>query len=450
MKRLLFYTLFVTVCRLEANEPLPIDSLWQSEAFRKAYTASYGIDSQIEPLINEDESFYLAEAAKLMQAGDRPAAIQQILQSDISEESPALLFSLGNFQYEEGNLEVAISYFEDALKLFPNFRDAHRNVAMLKIQTDDIDDAEKHLKRAIELGSQEGLTYGLIAWCHTQKGRLQAALSAYRMAQVTMPEEVQWQLGEAYTLQSLGEAGKASSIYKTLIKKSPTDISLWINQANAYYSKQDYINAIGHLEVANRMGVLKPQNYFLLGQLYLEQSLPETALKNFSKAISDKAINLEAAVNCLGHFAAHQNWQEAEEYGKEFFTIYFEEIELPENSNLYSKYQRAMAMIELELGDAKSGAERIGELLVKDPLDGEALLLLANFRETNNQPEEAIVLLEQAAVIPEKRSEALLAHGRILVSQFQYKEALEKLEESQKIQPSVSLKKYIEAIQELM
>ena len=48
---------------------MPIDPLWKSEAFRKAFTGAYGIDSRIEPLINEDEAFYLNEAAKLMAEG---------------------------------------------------------------------------------------------------------------------------------------------------------------------------------------------------------------------------------------------------------------------------------------------------------------------------------------------------------------------------------------------
>ena len=40
-------------------KPLPIDSLWESEGFLKALTASYGIDSRIEPRITVDEEHYL-------------------------------------------------------------------------------------------------------------------------------------------------------------------------------------------------------------------------------------------------------------------------------------------------------------------------------------------------------------------------------------------------------
>ncbi|MDF1813892.1 MAG: tetratricopeptide repeat protein [Verrucomicrobiales bacterium] len=438
------------VSLLSGNEPLPIDALWKSEAFRKAYTASYGIDSKIEPLINEDESFYLAEAAKLMAEEDRPAAIQKLLDSDISEESPAILFSLGNFHYEEGNQDVAIDYYNKAIALFPNFRDAHRNVAMLEIQKEQYDEAETHLKRAVELGSQEGLTYGLLAFCHTQKKRLQAALSAYRMAQVTMPDEIQWKLGEAHTLQAIGDAAHASAIYGELIEKFPSDVYLWINRANTLVQTEKPVEAIAHLEMADRIKELAPSNRVYLGQMYMGQSLYDSAMENFTSAIATKGVDLAAAVGCLGLLNNHRKWALAKTLGEKLFEVYFEEIEKPENIKYYSIYQRTMAIAELETGNSKAGAKRVEALLSKDPLDGDALMLLAKFREEQNRQDDAIVLLEQAAVVPEHRAAALFAHGKILVNRFQYKEALKLLEESNHIDPKDSLKQYIEAIRELL
>lgn len=434
---------------LLADEKLPIDQLWQSETFRKAYTASYGIDSKVEPLINEDEAFYLNEAAKLMVEADREAAIEKLKSSDIADKSPALLFSLGNFHYEEGKPKDAIAYFEKAIKLFPNFRDAHRNLAMLEIQEGKLDASEKHLTRAIELGSQEGLTYGLLAYCHTQKKRLQAALSAYRMAQVTMPDEPQWQLGEAFTLQALDEAEKACSIYANLIEKNPTDPILWINQANAYAQKEDFANAIAHLEIANRMGDLSPQNRVVLGQMFLEQSIIDLALSNFQQSIQDKRVTVKTAIGSLSLLANNHYWKEVKQFGKQCSSLYQPELAVKENRKLRSAFQRTMAMAELETGESEAGAKRVEKLLTTNPLDGDALLLLAKFREEKDQTEEAIILLEQAAVIPEKKAMALLSHGRILVNQFRYEEALKLLDESFAIAPTDSLKIYIEAIREL-
>ncbi len=430
-------------------EPMPIDSLWKSEDFRKAYTGSYGIDSRIEPLINEDESFYLTEAAKLMQSGDRKAAIQKLLDSDLVEKSPALLFSLGNFQFEEGKRAEALAYLEKALKLFPNFRDAHRNLAMLKIQTEAYDEAESHLKRAIELGSQEGLAYGLLAYCHGRKNRLQASLASYRMAQVTMPDEIQWKLGEAHALQSLGEASKALSIYDELIEKRPEDESLWINQSNNYTQTHNDIAAIAHLEFAKRMSQLSAANLLVLGHMYLQQDLSADALNNYQAAIATGDVSLTAAVEALTAFTYRWRWAEAKAFGESCSKRYGEQLKAPEPVAARSAFERAMALIELETGDAKVGAKRIETLLEKDPTDIDAIILLAKFRKNSGDIEEALLLLEQAAAFPEKRALALRSRGELLVNQGRYEEALAALRESHELEPSEALREYMVAVEEL-
>lgn len=430
-------------------EPLSIDQLWQSETFLKSYTTSYGVDSRIEPLINEEESEFLTELTERLSGDDKEEALEEMKASELVETSPAILFAMGNLHFEKEKPEVAIEYFEKAIALFPNFRDAHRNVAMLKLQKPDYKGAETHLRKAIELGSQEGLTYGLLAYCHSQNGRHQAALSAYRMAQVTMPEEMQWRLGEAYTLQTLGEANQASSIYAELLKRSPYNLSLWINQANACLQSGKKSQAIAHLEMAKRISQLNPTNHAILGQLYLGESLPDKALQNFQAAIKDKSAAFSLAVNCLGHLTNHQQWSQAKQLGTEIDQHFSEEISKKASRDLISKYSRSMAMVELETGNAKAGAKRIETLLETHPNDGDALLLLARFREDNNEPEKAMVLLEQAAGIPEKRAAALLAHGKILADLFRYDEALVLLEEAKTLKPTASLTNYIEAIRDL-
>ena len=40
-------------------EPLPIDPLWESETFRRAFTGSYGVDARIEPPIMTTEAAVL-------------------------------------------------------------------------------------------------------------------------------------------------------------------------------------------------------------------------------------------------------------------------------------------------------------------------------------------------------------------------------------------------------
>ena len=432
-------------CLVVAQEPLDVSPLWKSEAFRKAYTNAYRIDSKIEPLINEDEAFYLNEAAKLMEEGNRTGAIEKLNDSDLVEKSPALLFSMGNFHFEENKIDEAVGYFAKALELFPNFRDAHRNLAIVQIQKEEFDAAEQHLKRAVELGSQDGLTFGLLAWCHTNKERFQAALSAYRMAQITMPEEEQWRLGEASSLLTLGEPAKAAAIYRSLLEQHPEDAGLWINQAHAYSQDNDYESAIVHLELAGRIAKLSPENHIILGQMYAQQAIPSLALKNYKAAIQNRGVSLTKAVKAFQILVHYRFWNEAGSFGEQCAKTYGSELSKGEGV----AFHRIMALVELETGQTAAGAKRVEKLIEEYPLDGDALLLLARFRETENKPEEAMMLLEQAALIPDHRAAALLAQGRILVNQFDYGKALKLLEESQQLKPNESLKNYIEAIGQL-
>lgn len=445
----------VAHCQVErAGEPFPIDPLWESPGFIKAYTGSYGIDSNIEPQLKESEASLLNDAAQLMAKKDRKGAIEKLKWAEQTKTSPALLFSLGNYLFEEKDTEKAIEYFSKAIEIFPNFRDAHRNLAMLYIRDNNHDKAEPHLTRAIELGSKEGLTFGLLAHCHSRKDRFQAALSAYRMAQMTMPDERQWILGEAYTLHALEQSSAANSIYQALLKEEPTNTQLWINQAHTFVQSQKFPEAIANFEVVDRMNKLTPTNRFYLGQLYLDQGFDKAALKHFEKSISAGGeITFASATDALVRMVKNSRWETAASLGQLCSKIYSSELAFKkpeaetetskEKLDTISKFQRSMALIDLEQGKSEAGAKRVAKLIEQNPLDGEALLLLAQFNLDAEKFDEAISLLEQAALLPEKRANALYRHGMILISRSEYKKALALFEESNRLKPNEGLVNYI-------
>jgi tetratricopeptide (TPR) repeat protein len=442
---------------LTAAEPLPIDPLWQSETFRKSITASYGIDSRIEPRITEDEAFYLDESAKAMAANDRAKAISVLRESSLLEKSPAMLFTLASHLFEAGEAKDAdesVKFFESALAQFPNFRDAHRNLGVVLIQREEFEKAKTHLVRALALGSQDGTTAGLIAYCHARDGHHQAALDAYRLAMLTQPEERQWKLGEAQALLALKRPLEAASILQALIALAPGETATWLIQADAWSDLDESLAAAANLEIVHRAGTLEPNALLSLGHLYLQSDLPELALERYRAALaSTNPPSPTRAVEALELFLSRSDWPLAKEYVTTLETVagYREALDPAKGEkDLLSRLTRARAVLELETGDAATGAKRIEEWLRREPLDGECLLLLARFREEAGQKIEAAMLLEQAARIPETAAGALLAHGRLLVAAADYEKALEHLEKSQELSPNESLADYIAAIRELV
>jgi tetratricopeptide (TPR) repeat protein len=307
--------------------------------------------------------------------------------------------------------------------------------------------------RALELGAQDGLTAGLLAYCHAREGHHQAALDAYRLALLTQPGERQWQIGAAQALLALKQPRAAADILQALLDRTPGDVPLWLIQADTRIALEEELRAAANLEIVHRAGRLEADAIASLGHLYLQNGLPDLAQERYEAALrKEPFLSPARALEIVELFLSQSDWTraktvsgwiEASPHYREAFSA--ERAEKP----LLSRLTRARALLELETGDAAAGAKRVEEWLRREPMDGHALLLLARFREEANQRVEAAMLLEQAARIPETAAAAHLAHGRLLVAEGNYEKALEHLDESQKLDPDESVSRYLEAVREL-
>jgi len=424
-----------------AAEPLPIDPLWQSAVFRKAFTASYGVDSRIEPRLTTEEKAVLDSVAAEMVDKDRDGAIGKLTGSSLLGTSAALIFNLGNLRFEEGEIDDAIENFQKAIDLYPNFRDAHRNLAVAQVQSDKFDEAEPHLRRAIELGASDGITFGLLGYCHASAGRHQAALQAYRMAQLTMPDELQWQYGEAQALIELGDTVEAESLFAGLLEQRADDVGLWLRQADVWVRSTEPAKAIANLEFANRLKPLGATELASLGHLYLDQRLPDQAMRCYLGALESAQ---DAVLDGLEYLCAYRHFDHAVQLA----ASYGEAHTLDEGSAQWSRLERIKALIDLksEDGDVVAGVQRVEALLKLDPLDGEALLLLAGHFEKKGERERAVMLLEQAAQVDLSRAEALFRHGKLLVEDRRYKDGLQLIDQSLKLKPRPGLDDYLKTV----
>ncbi len=449
--------LAATVARAEpegTQQPLPIDPLWKSSLFRRTVTGSFGIDSRIEPRITVDEESYLDEASQQVAADNREGAIKSLASSSILDESPALLFSLATFEFEEGDHESAKTHFLEAIELFPNFRDAHRNLAIVFVQQEDIENAIKHLSRALELGSRESITMGLLGYCHAVQEHHQASLDAYRLAALTQPSERQWKIGEAQALQALERPREAASILQQLIDDDPSDLNIWLVQADNWIALNQPVDAIANLEMGHRTHEITPEATLSLGHLYLQNSLPELALERYQVALTQpEPVSLSRAVEALELLTNFSEW----DLGASLADLIAESESLqPQltsestDRKILSRFHRQQALIELEIGDAAAGAQLVADWLDQEPLDGLALILLARFKEEDGSREESEMLLERAELIPEHAAAAHLAHGKLLVSEREFNAAVEQLEQSLSLKQSDSLADYLEAVRELV
>jgi len=427
---------------LKAEPLFPTSPLWKSAEFQRIVTGSYGIDSRIEPLITTDEEEYLRDAAELLADEDREGAIKLYESASILPESAAMLFSLASLKFEEGKFDEAKTSFEAALASSPNFRDAHRNLAMALIQLDEMDEAETALIRAVELGARDGVTLGLLAYCHATDGDFQAALQSYRQAQITMPSEVEWKLGEARCLRELDETKMAIGLYRALLKELPTNASLWLDLGFSLQQLGNNRAAIQAIEVARSIDDLSAPSLLSLGHLYLGQSLAGEAFLAYESALAfDPPISETEATLALRYLVEYKHFNEAKALNQNI------ESTFPNGDN--TKRTRLSALIEFEIGDPDKAIETIRRVVSEDPLDGESLLVLGRFLTTSEKSIEAEIVFEQAALLKDYAAEAYFRLGELLVERSEYRKAVEKLVQAQAVEPKENVEIYLEAVREL-
>ncbi|MCH2061516.1 MAG: tetratricopeptide repeat protein [Verrucomicrobiales bacterium] len=433
-----------------AAEPMPMDPLWQSVQFRKAFTASYGIDSRIEPRVNTEEKSVLEAMAGKMAVGKRTEAVELLKGNTLLNESAVMLFNLANLLFEQENREAAVLHFRKAIELYPNFRDAHRNLAVALVQGENIREAEPHLRRSLELGAQDGLTLGLLGYCHESAGRPQAALQAYRSAALTMPDEFQWRLGQGRVLIELGELGSAAALLEELLDKSPQQSAIWSHLADVRMQQGQPLLAIADLEVARRLGSLDSGTSLSLGHLFLNQSLYQRAMECYQEALTAKSpAPIARAIDAIDYLLRTRRWHDAGNLAQTLGSIAGYQEQLSGNSKASRRLERAKVFIEFHKENSEENARQIAAIVEKNPLDAHALLLLADFHLANKRQEHALMYLEQAATVKEYKVEALRKQGEILVQRGDYTKALTLLTEAQQLAPDENLSEYLTTLKKL-
>ena len=433
---------------LNAAEPLPLSkNYWKEEAFLKSFNGSYRINARIEPAVSTAERGLLVSIQPLMAGGKRKEALAKLAGSSLVRTSAAVAFNAGNIQFELGEMESAVNYYQRALRIFPSFRRAHRNLGFVYARGDDWEKAMSSLEEAIKLGDQDGATYGQLAYGRMQKGQYASALQAYRLAQITQSNSLDWKAGVAQCLQHLQRNEEALALIEEVIAVRPKEVSYYLLQSSILLSMDRVDDSIANLEFVRRLSQLDAENHLLLASLHLR-----TGSLKLARPVMLKSLELEvkppvtSALNVLEFTTQTQDWVLARDFAGAIAKVW------PEISDvkLASKHKRLTALIDIDSGEnPKRGADVLESLIKEDPLDSVSLILLARFRATEKRNQEAIMLLQQAARVEGSEYEARIEMGKIYVSTGRYNKATKELDLALKIRPTDNIQNYRDAVANL-
>lgn len=421
----------------------PMSELWNDPQFQKEFTASYGTLAGYEPPISEEEKSTLRTLIKVIKSKPKQA-IKQLSEQMKADDSAAFDFILANLYFQEGDLENAEKFYNQAIKKYPAFRRAYKNLGFVHIQSNDFVSAINSISKSMELGDVDGRAYGLLAYSYLTQENYYPAEAAYRQAILMQPDTVDWKLGLARCLLEMGQYSDAVAIFETMISSEPDNTDYWVLQSNAYLGLDESLKAARNLEVVQRLNKADIQTLSLLGDIYMNNEMPDLALNAYllaAELAEDKDLNL--LLKSAQVLTLTVNYKQAETIITRIRNDFSNAIDETADLELLT-YEAKIARAK---GQDDLAAELLVQIIERDLLNGEAIIELAKYYADQGKLSEAITRFEQAQKIRKYERPALVAHAQTLVNNKEYDEALPLLNRALRIESDRNLKDYKDRVE---
>lgn len=379
------YFLSLAVPSLFAQAVKVSPEWFQTPEFRKKFVGSYGFLPKVEPKVDQEEATLIAELSEILSAQRYKEAETRLLsfikerknpvdpEVEAKDVSAALVFTLGNLYYQNGRTDDAESAYKTAIKRFPEYRRAHKNLALLYARSERMKQAKPHLIKAMELGDADHLSYGLLGHAMLAEDKALAAEAAFRQAYLTNPNEKDWQVGLVQALLSKEDWAQAASMMQSLIDDNPGDPVMWKQQANCYIQMDDFMRAAENFEVLRLKGIADEGSLNTLGDIYSRQEEPLLALGAYLSAIRmSEVVDVDRTLKSAGYLLQLEAPKEAAEL--------MVTLRAKAGAALSKDQQVAAFVVESDIADADQryqvAADLLKQALVVDPASGESKLKL--------------------------------------------------------------------------
>ena len=417
---------------------------WEERGFRDAFLASYIPATSIEPDVTEDEREQVQELLALIGEGSFDEAITRIARLRTDASTAVYEFLLGNIHFQADRLDEASAAYLEAVRKYPNFRRAWKNLGLIRVKQQDFASALPALSKVIELGGGDGRTYGLLGFGYASTGDSIAAESAYRMAILLDPGTIDWkmQLGRALFMQQ--RYADAAALVGRLIEQNPAEPNLWILQANAFIGLGEPRRAAENYEMVDKLGASTVDTLNMLGDIYINEGLFDAAVATYDRAMEmDLDSRPERALRAARVMVAQGAYPPTKTMVQAIKDLYGYTLQDADRKELL----RVEARIAVAEGAGEEQVRILEEIIRLDPLDGDALLLLGQHHHRQDDPERAIFYFERAASLPAFESDAKVRHAQVLVVQQRYAEALPLLRQAQSLRPRESVREFIDQVE---
>ncbi len=467
----------------------------RSPQFIKSIVAGYGVDSEIAPSPENADITEIQAVQEQLQSDTLPnlqagaAHLEQYMARAVSREGnrtysaviPQLVGSvyfrmatMADGPQAEQFMAKARENLSLSVEIFPNYRQAHKNLARIYFTGGDAQAAARHFVRSIQLGDREAATYVLLSKIYFDQEKFASAESAARQAMLMDPNLREARTLLAYSLFQQERYSEAKALFEEMLQSDPDSSDIWQMISNAYIQTEQIDAAARVLEIVRFMGDAQSQTMMLLGDVYMNKNMIEDAAQAYMEAleISQGESNRQPVATFIRPVETLNNFQ-AYEAAMELLNRVTEVY-----SNLSDDQRNELlalrSEINIALGEGEEAAENLRQILEIDPMNRRALLSLGQYHarwqpgddvsdaDADALREEAVQLAlgyfrTAQELINTGREEdedaarqAFIAEGQLLAQEQRLDGALTALREAQSIEAEDRIASYIEMIERVL
>lgn len=225
------------------------------------------------------------------------------------------LFQLGLLRLASDDLDNAKDHFRRAIAAKPDFVEARINLALLLQRIGDSTGALAQLNAAKRVQPDEPKIHNALGIIHTNLGFSQD-FEHFRRALALKPDYTEARINLAKALHRVSRHAEAVELLEEVSRQRPGDADVRMLLGAAYTEMNELDAAARHYDAAARAAPSSPKPLVALGHLYLRFGRFDEAFESYQRARSVEPTNCNAAAALLTHLKARLSPDEAEQIGQ--------------------------------------------------------------------------------------------------------------------------------------
>ena len=233
-----------------------------------------------------------------LQKGEVDEAITQYQQAlDVNPTYDKARNNLGFALLQKGAVDPAVAQFQKALAINPNYAEAHNNLGNALMQKGQGDEALSEYQKALALNPNYADAHYNLGQALWQMKRTDEATTEFRRTLEINPDHADAHNSLGIALAQKGEMDEAIVEYQAALEIDPNHYTACYNLGNALWLKGRRDEALAQLQKAVEINSNFAEGYNNLGNLLLQMGQTDEAVLQWQKALALKPAFLGAHYN---------------------------------------------------------------------------------------------------------------------------------------------------------